>query len=191
MSTLGGTESVVFFNLASIWASFNPLWIGFFSPSSDSSAQTQDQIRNMDIHKSEVNFTFEIADVQELFDRRDENWGSEFFYCRSIPFYVNLKYARGGNDYLSAGLVLYNPMDTYTYHMSGVYELRLVNWQGKGDFIRKYEYVFDESGKVFGPRFFISATDLLHEPSDWIKDKKIKLKVNLTCGNLYRTYSSK
>ena len=149
----------------------------------------------MDIYKSEVNFTFELTDIKEFLDRPNENWGSPFFYCRSMPFYVNLKYAQDHrNSALTAGLVLYDPLDIYTYNMSVSYELRLINWLEKSylvhDYVRKYEEFFTSKDKEIG-HYFYPISDLYYSPYGWVRDNKIRLNITLNCGNFYKTSPAK
>ena len=152
--------------------------------------QAQEQIQNVDINRPEANFTFEINDVQPLLDSRKSR-GSEFFFCRSIRFYVIAQnvYFEGG-EYFGVYLSVHNPSDTYYYSMATSYEFRLVNWNGKEDKIEKFNFNFgDGRSSNHGNTKFLPISMLTSPSGGWVKNDKLQLKVNLKCGNLFRNRS--
>lgn len=144
----------------------------------------------MDINRAEANFTFELNDVMSFLNSRNYR-GSEFFFCRSMRFFIDLKYwVWEGVPHLAVFLVRFNPSDSYYYKMRTEFELRLVNWLGKEDHVleTKNEYI-KNTPEGHGSKAFIPINDLLWPSNGWVKDDKLKLKVHLKCGPFYRSYS--
>lgn len=147
----------------------------------------------MDINRSEANYTFEINDVRDFIDSGRFR-GSEFFFCRSMRFFVDLRYNTfyDGTPYLSAWLLRHNPSDNYYYSMKTSFEFRLVNWLGKSDKVERFNYVFKrDDDEACGNQKFINGHVLTYATNGWVKNNTLQFKVNLKCDRFYRTYGNK
>ena len=148
------------------------------------------KVVEIDVQRPEANFIYEINDVQAFLNSKKSR-GSEFFFCRSMRFYIELKYAYfEGDEYFGVCLKCHNPSDTFDYSMATSYEFRLVNWLGKEDKIEKFNFNFVRNlDDTHGNTKFLPITVLTNPSNGWVRDDKLRLKVNLKCERFFRTHS--
>lgn len=146
------------------------------------------KISDVDIHRSETSFTFVINDALEFLDSRDHR-GSEFFYCRSMRFFLDLKHNVVNQDsYLAVQLTRFNPSDEYSYSMRTSFELRLLNFLGKPDKVVEREYAFEKNeSEAFGRPDFIRVNELINSQNGWTQADTLKMQVHLKCHEFRRT----
>lgn len=146
------------------------------------------KIRDVDTNRPETTFTFAIPDAKSFLDSKKRR-GSEFFYCRSMKFYLGMKHAYWQDGYyLEVFLFRFNPSDVYDYSITTEFELRLINFGGKPDKVLKVKHTFEKSNTYDGrgERQFIAISDLTNLSNGWIKDDTIKLQLHLKCNEFRR-----
>ena len=146
------------------------------------------KINDVDTSKPEANFTFEVNDVKNLLNSINFR-GSEFFYCRSMRFFLDMKKEdKIGPSYLSAYLNREKPSDDYYYSMKTNFDLRLVNWLGKEDLVKTFNYCFArETKQGFGTEELIKIDELINPLNGWVQNDTLRLRVNLKCEPFYRS----
>ena len=142
----------------------------------------------MDTNRPEANFTFEMNQVRDFLTSTKYR-GSEFFYCRGMRFFVQLRRDNfDGFSGLSVFLSRYNPSDDYFYSMETNFELRLINWLGKEDLVQTFNYLFtSDTAQGYGYKNLILIDELVNPFNGWVQNDALRLRVNLKCESFYLT----
>lgn len=143
---------------------------------------------DVDTNRPEATFIFEIKDAENFLNSGKKR-ASQFFFCRSMRFYLGLqKIYADGEYYLAVYLYRFNPSDPFAYSIETDFELTLLNRASSLNKVLEIVHTFKSSSSYDGrgEAKFISISELTGFGNGWIEDDTIKMQVHLRCEDFKR-----
>lgn len=140
---------------------------------------------DIDKRKTTCEFDFKIVD---LLNQNRTNY-SPIFYCRNLRWYVSLQREKEfAVDYIGCYLHCYNKPDFANWSVEASFVLTLLAQSpGIRDECFRGNRLFKRGNdESWGCSNFIGLIDLLEPKNGFIKDQKIKLKVDLETDKIIR-----
>lgn len=140
---------------------------------------------NMDLNRKQVNFEYELDDV-EVFLEIEKKRCSQYFFAQNLAWYLDLRAKLEGKDKF---LSIY--LGTKSYDKSSgdwtirvTYELAILNPSGGKKKLKSTRDFCSKGHLAWGLHEFISIQDL--KTGGYIKDNKIRVQAHLEAGELVR-----
>ena len=147
--------------------------------------------KELDVNREEATFTFEFENINAFLDSdHKEKRASEYFFCRSIKWYIGLLRTvneEDGESYLSIRLYAHNPSDSYTgWSIATKFGFKLlVGEKEELDLNPKYEEKTATSEDPFGG--YTRSLKIAHlKKEKYLENDRIRLQVHLIAKPLQR-----
>lgn len=149
-------------------------------------SELKNKIDQRNVGISETTFEYELTNLVEFF-RADNVRNSEVFYCRGLPFSIEVQFRKKDDQPKCLGLYLHcNHSDPVKWSCKTNSKLRLVSFlPDVPDEERKLNAVFTKD-HGFGFSKFILLSELMNEKNGFIRNNTIKLVCELKADKLIR-----
>lgn len=149
-------------------------------------SELNNKIDQLNIERSETTFEYELTGLTEFF-KADNDRYSDVFFCRGLPFSINVEFKKKDDQPKSLGFYLYcHQNDPIKWSCSTNYKLKLMSFlPNVPEKVKEFNHVFSKS-TGFGNSKFIQLSDLMNEENGYVRDNAIKLVCQLKADKVIR-----